>query len=239
MITDKQKKKIWHRCYHNAVGLVNNYQPWLSNQAEDVREHLKSKKEELFQNVPEPQQMGKKSLCEYEEAINQCTRIITLKMIKEIALPNMKRYKDALEKIICLLDELKVTLKSVKFNCQKREKHGWVGADVCVTSDSTIDPTTSHDKIVLISNPEPLTMLMISLRNICKSYLNFTNKYHFYGMIAEISNQYISEKGDPGDEQAEMLELVVNAVMELIGSEKKWTETRFRHLKSLTLTRTR
>jgi hypothetical protein len=229
MLTEKVIRKIWSRCIGAADSCISEYDFYLSTeQREDILKYLTSQKESLLTRIPEGATLSREQINKIEADISKELKGQTHKLVMENALPNMKSRLKLLETMTDQLELLKNKVQRGGFQYKGLDKSGWGGADVIVTADTTIDPKKSHDIIVLISNPRPLTRLMESLRDICKPILNHVNKYGFYGMIAEISNQYISEKGDPGNEQAEMLELVVNAVMELIGSEKEWTETRFK-----------
>lgn len=210
MLTEKVIRKIWGRCIRAADGCISEYDFYLSaEQREDILKSLTSQKESLITRLPEGSTLSKEQINEIEVDIYNELKCQAYKQVREYALPNMKARLKLFEKMKDELELLKKKVQQGGFRYKSLGRSGWMGADVTVTSDSTIDPKESHDLIVLIKNPIPLTRLMESLRDICAPYLNFANKYGFYGTIAVLANHYIAKKGDPGNEQKEMLALIL------------------------------
>lgn len=180
--------------------------------------------------MPEGAALSKEQISKIKESIYKSLKDQAQKQVKEYALPNMHARLKALEKMIEQIELLKQKVQQGSFRFKKNDMYGWSGADVMVTADASIDPKESHDKIVLISNPRPLTRLMESLCDICKPYLNYVNKYGFYGRIADIANQYVTKNGDPGDDQKEMLALIIQDIMKNVTKDIELFKTEIEQL---------
>ena len=229
LLTENMIRKIWGRCIGAADSYIEEYMLYLSEeQHEDILKSLTSQKETLLSDLPDGATLSKEQLSEIEQSIRKVIEGQAQKRVIEYALPNMKSRLKLLENMLDQLELLKNKIQQGGFRYKTSGKSGWGGADVVVTADASINPKESHDKIVLISNPRPLTRLMESLRDICKPYLNYTNKYAFYGRIANIANHYVTQNGDPGDDQKEMLVLILEDVTKNItkdiASFEKWME---------------
>jgi len=213
MLTEKVIRKIWGRCIGSTESYISKFNIYLSKeQHEDILKSLTCQKESLLSHLPEGATLSKEQINEIEADIYKALKGQAHKYVLENALPNMKSRLKLLENMLDQLELLKNKIQQGGFRYRTSGKSGWGGADVVVTADASIDAKASHDKIVLISNPRPLTRLMESLRDICKPYLSYANKYAFYGRIANIANHYVTKNGDPGDDQKEMLELILKDV---------------------------
>ena len=226
MLTEKVIRKIWGRCIGGADSYLSQYNFYISKeQHEGVMQSLISQKNTFLACLPEGAALSKEQISKIEESIYKSLKDQAQKQVKEYALPNMHARLKALEKMIEQIEQLKQKVQQGSFRFKKNDMYGWSGADVLVTADASIDPKESHDKIVLISNPRPLTRLMESLRDICKPYLSYANKYAFYGRIANIANHYVTKNGDPGDDQKEMLALILKDVTKNITKDIKLFKT--------------
>jgi len=232
MLTEKVRRIIWGRCIGAADNYTKEYILYLTEeQHEDILKSLTSQKESLISRLPEGAELSKEQINKIEADIYKVLKGQAHKYVLENALPNMKAELKLFEIMMDQLELLKKKVQQGGFRYKGSDKSGWGGADVVVTADSTIDPRESHDKIVLISNPRPLTRLMESLRDICKPYLNYANKYSFYGRIADIANHYIAKNGDPGIDQKEMLTLILEDVTKNIKKDIKSFEAKIEQLK--------
>jgi len=232
MITENVVRKIWSRCIGSADSYISKFDFYLSEeQHEYILKSLTSQKESLLSHLPKGGKLSKEQVNEIEEDIYKALKGQAHKHVLENALPNMKAELKLLGKMIDQLELLKKKIQQGDFRYKGSDKSGWVGADVVVTADSTIDPRESHEKIVLISNPRPLTRLMESLRDICNPYLNYVNKYEFYGRIADIANHYIAKNGDPGIDQKELQMLIIEDVTKNIIKHVRSFEAKIEQLK--------
>jgi len=73
--------------------------------------------------------------------------------------------------------------------------------------------------VVVTDNPHPIVWMLYSLRDNSKEYLDYRNKYEFYGRIAEAAKLFLEKKSDQKDD-IELL-LVCLAEAEAIVMEKK------------------
>jgi len=189
MLTEKVIRKIWGRCIGTVDRYISRFNFYLSKeQHEDILKSLTSQKESLLSHLPEGATLSKEQINKIEADIYNALKGQAHKYVLENALPNMKSRLKLLENMLDQLGLLKNKIQQGGFRYRTSGKSGWGGADVVVTADASINPKESHDKIVLIRNPRPLTRLMESLRDICKPYLCYANKYAFYGRIANIAN---------------------------------------------------
>ena len=222
MLTEKIIRKIWGRCIGAADSYISEFNLYLSKeQRENILISLTFQKELLLTRLPEGATLSKEQINEIEADIYKELKGQAHKYVLENALPNMKSRLKLLENMLDQLELLKNKIQQGGFRYKASGKSGWGGADVVVTADSSIDPKKTHDKIVLINNPRPLTRLMESLQVIGKPYLIYANKYGFYGRIADMANRYIAKNGDPGIDQKEMLALIIEDVTKIITKDIK------------------
>lgn len=232
MLTEKTRRKIWGRCIGAADSYISEFNFYLSNEQHDnILKSLTSQKESLLSRLPEGAELSKEQINKIEADIYKVLKGQAHKYVLENALPNMKSRLKLLDNMLDKLGLLNSKIKQGGFRYRVSDKSGWMGADVMVTADSSIDPKESHDVIVLINNPQPLTRLMESLQVICKPYLNYANKYGFYGRIAAIANRYITKNGDPGDDQKKMLALILEDVTNKVTKDIKSFEAQIEQLK--------
>lgn len=81
----------------------------------------------------------------------------------------------------------------------------WTGADVRITSDFQFEPKNfmdAHDFLVRTRHAIPLTWLFLEVRDAFDGLLNASNKYGFYGSLAEVALEHLAahqpEASDPG-----------------------------------------
>jgi len=118
----------------------------------------------------------------------------------------------------------------------KKRYESWRGADVIVTSENTFIQKKSIDLsggsrmmllsssgnagvVVVTDNPHPIVWMLYSLRDNSKEYLDYRNKYEFYGRIAEAAKLFLEKKLDQKNDR--QLLLVCLAEAEVIVMEKK------------------
>ena len=71
----------------------------------------------------------------------------------------------------------------------------WTGADVRVTSDFSDEPNNlfdAHDLLIRTRNAGTLTWLFFEIRDAFADLLNFSNKYGFYGSLAQCASQHLA-----------------------------------------------
>lgn len=71
----------------------------------------------------------------------------------------------------------------------------WLGADVRVTSDFVYEPKDfmeGHDLLVRTEHAKALTWLFLELRDALDGWLDFGNKYGFYGDLAQAALNYLA-----------------------------------------------
>ena len=108
----------------------------------------------------------------------------------------------------------------------------WGGADVIITKDvERIDPDWVKNQPIVIGEQEdePQRRLVVTeysielswvfeqLRNIFDELIDFNNKYHFYGSLAQTALDVISEN----DGQVELLNLLLQVVSSAEGFLEK------------------
>lgn len=81
----------------------------------------------------------------------------------------------------------------------------WTGADVKVTSDFAWEPQdfiASHDLLVRTRHAQPLTCLFFEIRDAFGGWLDASNKYGFYGSLAQAAQKHLAaNQPEPEDPQ--------------------------------------
>ena len=80
----------------------------------------------------------------------------------------------------------------------------WSGADVRITSDFTHEPQKfieAHELLVRTRHAESLTWLFLEVRDAFGHLLDASNKYGFYGALAQSASEHLAmhqpERDDP------------------------------------------
>ena len=84
----------------------------------------------------------------------------------------------------------------------------WGGAGVIVTAEPFRE-AAEGDVVVSTRHAHVITWFMERVRDIAADCVDYTNKYEFYGMIAEKTREFMEKHGDAeGQEKILVLELV-------------------------------
>jgi hypothetical protein len=106
------------------------------------------------------------------------------------------------------LDELKDLVLMGKIGVAR----DWGGADVVIGPPPrpvpTVDGFYPDPDYVATKHHRELSWLFEQLRDLFTPYVDFMNKYEFYGRLADSANRFITKSGD--DEQTEVLRAVLH-----------------------------
>jgi len=113
------------------------------------------------------------------------------------------------------MNELKVKLTRLRDQVLSGE-YGialdWGGADVVIGPSSRPMPADEgfypDAQYVATKHHRELSWLFEQLRDLFTPYVDFMNKYEFYGRLADSANRFITKSGD--DEQTEVLRAVLH-----------------------------
>ena len=108
-LTDKKKKKIWHRCFYR-VPKYYGYQ-------ERIEELLNSKKDEIFSSTPEPSGAGKEELKTYENQIYEKAFRLVCSYAAQNIRTDLVDYEKLYVEMLRKLDDLKEAIINNKFKC--------------------------------------------------------------------------------------------------------------------------
>jgi hypothetical protein len=95
---------------------------------------------------------------------------------------------------------------------QQAEIPEWVGADVHVTSDFAWEPKNlfdAHELLVRTRHAKPLTWLIFELRDAFEEWLDFRNKYGFYGSLAQAAQRHLAAHQPESDDPRPLLKDVL------------------------------
>ena len=126
--------------------------------------------------------------------------------------------KDMIKKVAELLDLVsagKIDLKNIKIDHEPEE---WRGADVIITSDFSGEISTKYI-VVRTVNAKQVTWLMIQLRKLCSDYIDYLNKYEFYGTIAENAIAYIEKHGDKVTDKKMLIQNLLSRVIDFFNNK--------------------
>jgi hypothetical protein len=88
----------------------------------------------------------------------------------------------------------------------------WSGADVRITSDFSHDPQgfiEAHDLLVRTQHAVPLTWLLLEVRDAFGDLLDASNKYGFYGSLAQSAMQHLAANQPEPDDPRPLLRAVL------------------------------
>jgi len=93
----------------------------------------------------------------------------------------------------------------------------WTGADVRITSDFTWEPKNfldGHDLLVRTRHAKPLTWLFMELRDTFGDVLDSSNKYGFYGSLAQSALDHLKGRQPEPDDPRPLLCAVLAGAFE-------------------------
>ena len=103
--------------------------------------------------------------------------------------------KDSSETIHATLLSLAEQIEAEPMPRMARNEFIWRGADVRITDDPNFVRTPrhwlDHDLVVCTPHAEPLSWLFYRLRDAFRSYLDFNNKFGFYGALGERALRHV------------------------------------------------
>jgi len=88
----------------------------------------------------------------------------------------------------------------------------WSGADVRITSDFSHEPQNfieAHNLLVRTRHAVPLTWLFLEVRDAFYSLLDASNKYGFYGSLAQAALQHLAAQQPEPDDPRPLLRAVI------------------------------
>lgn len=103
------------------------------------------------------------------------------------------------------------------FHPNQAQMPEWSGADVRVTSDFNHEPQDlieAHDLLVRTVHAVPLTWLLLEVRDAFGSVLNASNKYGFYGSLAQAALKHLAAHQPESDDPQQLLRAVIARVFE-------------------------
>jgi hypothetical protein len=90
----------------------------------------------------------------------------------------------------------------------------WCGADTRITSDFVSEPkdwVDEHELLARTRHAKPLTWLFLELRDAFNPWLDYTNKYGFYGSLARSALQHLAVNQPESDDARPLLRAVLCA----------------------------
>ena len=93
----------------------------------------------------------------------------------------------------------------------------WTGADIRVTSDFEWEPKTfveAHDLLVRTRHAKALTWLLLEVRDGFGFWLDASNKYGFYGSLAEAALEHLARNQPEPEDARPLLATVLQRVFE-------------------------
>jgi hypothetical protein len=98
---------------------------------------------------------------------------------------------------------------------QQAEMPEWEGADVVITSDLEYEPHgfMDHDLRVQTRHAKALTWLFLELRDTFGDRLDASNKYGFYGALAETASAHLAEHQPETDDARPLLHAVLDEAL--------------------------
>ncbi len=93
----------------------------------------------------------------------------------------------------------------------------WTGADVKVTSDFAWEPENfiaSHDLLVRTRHAFPLSWLFFEIRDAFSSWLDASNKYGFYGSLAQAAQKHLASYQPEPDDPRPLMRAVLSVAFE-------------------------
>jgi len=242
---EKQKKTMFNVCINDLKSKCSKSRPLypevLCKDIGRVVQEIKMKKEEILQQTPLYSLRA--------EDVDRFSQALWDTIISE-SLDCARRSFSEEEKYLGILDEtlkkfalLRERIQS-RYNLIKNQYAGkkryesWRGADVIVTSENTfiqkksvdlsggkhlmlLSSSGDADVVVVTDNPYPIVWMLYSLRNNSKGYIDFRNKYEFYGRVAEAAKLFLEKKPDQKNDRQLLLACLSEA--ESIVMEKKKT----------------
>ena len=101
----------------------------------------------------------------------------------------------------------------IKLHPQQGSLPEWRGADVIITSDFTSGPPHFNDGIDLVvrtQHAQVLTWLFFELRDAFQHWLDVTNKYGFFGALADAALKHLAENQPEPDDPTTLLKSVLS-----------------------------
>jgi hypothetical protein len=223
MLNEKDQRKIFNKCFNQLKSTLSS-QPYAIT---SLFESLKRKRDKIVTKVTLPESEHHKQITEYENDIMLALREELNSMIHDGPIKDATEYTEVLrgeiEKVSKLSDEVstgKIDIENIKIDNEMKE---WRGADVIITSNYS-EEISSKYIVVRTVNAKQVTWLMIQLRELCTNYINYLNKYEFYGTIAENAIAFIEKHGDKDSNSKVMIIHLLNQVIVLLWSKISKTD---------------
>lgn len=210
-MTEKKRKKAFNRninhfksCSSSKFGILSR------TYGVDL---LKERQEEIIAAVPISDNEDSVAFDQFEMQMRDYMQSIINEERKKLV-SDLHKTCDHYRKIIEDLQALGKTIATgaCPWESQYDKNSEWGGAGVIITSD----PDRSYhegDIVLVVENPAPVVWIMETLRDVCDEYIDYSNKYSFYGMIAETAQTFF-QAGDTAENfhQDMLLEIIKNSV---------------------------
>ena len=204
MIADTRKKAIFQACLHDLrkEQYGDNLEDYLKEHQNTLCSLIVS--ETFGEYITEEQ---------YKIQLQTFLRFILQFHIEQHIIPNRDQYRSQLATCMTNLDNLENDILTNIIDLTQIPKDRfieWGGAGVIVTAEPFRE-AAEGDVVVSTRHAHVITWFMERVRDIATDCVDYTNKYEFYGMIAEKTREFIEKHGDPeGQEKILVLDVLRN-----------------------------
>jgi len=96
------------------------------------------------------------------------------------------------------LNNLRATVQNSDLALLSKETELFCGADIIISDDPNCPDSNGWSVYVKVVTPyaKELSWLIFQLKDIFKDDLDYLNKYHFYGTLAESANAYVEKNSN-------------------------------------------
>lgn len=209
-ISDKKKKTLFHTCLHDLR--KDEY-------GEILQEYLKENRDIILSIVSSCQESDNPN--KWKEGIKNILQFINRVFIDNCVIPEKEEYDDQVDNVLDNIDNLIYDIKSGIINLDKIDNSQfleWGGVGVIITSNENRS-YQKGDIFVCTKLAHVITWLMFRLPNLSHVCINYTNKYEFYGTIAEKSKDFINERGNYKSNEIDLVLYLLDEISSLI---KRW-----------------
>ena len=216
---EKRKRKIFHNCLYGfkAYYTKSSCPSIMSSKIHPIIEKIRSNRIDIINSI-NLESIDPEDISAFQSKLDNIIEEQAINFCKEF-LPEYLEDKLIINHILsgyALLEfEIKNKYDRIKRLYDRDKYKHWRGADVIVTSDekyrqkSTVDLSGGSRAVVLSSrgdadfvlvtdNPKPIVWMLYQLRDKSSGYIDYGNKYVFYGNIVQAAKK-ILESGEDVD----------------------------------------
>lgn len=239
---EKEKTKLYNICLNQLKSdFSHNYSRLprlLSNRRSEIIDQAKLNKGKFLQQL-ELKSLHHQEIEKFKADLSQQMFLNAVQVAKE-SLPIHTGYLAKLEVILSTYESLQTNIEQNGEQLRnqyegKKKFQFWGGADVIISAErkyrqkETLDLSGGSrmmmfssdgdaDVVVGTDRPHPIVWLMYTLRDSTSEYLDYSNKYEFYGRVAETAQRQLYE--DPFIEDKDLLLACLETAREIVETRR-------------------